>query len=311
MNIACVIPTRDRPDLVVRAVHSALAQTLPPAEVIVVVDGPDPATVSALAAMADPLLRVIVQAEPLGPAAARNRGVEAASSEWVALLDDDDFWLPPKLARQAAMAAASHQPYPILASRFVARTPRGDFVWPARLPGAEPLGDYLLDRPGLLGRPGFVATPTLMARRDMLLRVPFPALEDHEDWGWLLEATAAFGTWVEMAEEPLCIVKINEMSRSQRDTWEASFAWAERYCSHLSRRAYAGFIATKVAGKARRQGDWAALPRLLAAMLRFGSPTAAHLALFAGTWALPAWGHRLAQSASFADAYRPSSPMRG
>jgi len=48
-----VIPTRNRPELVGRAVRSALQQTLTDLEVIVVVDGPDPATVSALKVLQD------------------------------------------------------------------------------------------------------------------------------------------------------------------------------------------------------------------------------------------------------------------
>jgi glycosyltransferase involved in cell wall biosynthesis len=46
--ISAVIPTRNRPNLVLRAVNSALGQTYPRVEVVVVVDGPDHATVQAL-----------------------------------------------------------------------------------------------------------------------------------------------------------------------------------------------------------------------------------------------------------------------
>lgn len=46
--VSVVIPTRNRPQRVTRAVRSALAQTLCPIEVIVVIDGPDEVTLQAL-----------------------------------------------------------------------------------------------------------------------------------------------------------------------------------------------------------------------------------------------------------------------
>lgn len=58
-EVSVVIPTYSRPEPVTRAVRSALAQTVPNIEVIVVVDGPDDDTCAALAAVADDRLRVV------------------------------------------------------------------------------------------------------------------------------------------------------------------------------------------------------------------------------------------------------------
>ena len=52
-TVSAVIPTRNRPDLVLRAVSSCLAQTYTDLEVIVVVDGPDAATQEALGKVRD------------------------------------------------------------------------------------------------------------------------------------------------------------------------------------------------------------------------------------------------------------------
>ena len=57
--VTAVIPTRNRPVLVKRAVHSALNQTYPGIEVVVVVDGPDGCTCKELATISDSRLRVI------------------------------------------------------------------------------------------------------------------------------------------------------------------------------------------------------------------------------------------------------------
>jgi len=64
--ITAVIPTRWRSDLVVRAVRSALDQTYPKVEVVVVIDGPDTMTVRALEELGDSRVRVRALADNVG-----------------------------------------------------------------------------------------------------------------------------------------------------------------------------------------------------------------------------------------------------
>jgi glycosyltransferase involved in cell wall biosynthesis len=99
-DVSVVIPTRDRPVLLRRALACALCQIGVEVEVIVVDDG----SVRPLPPHPDPRVRVLRNETSLGPAAARNRGIEAASAPWTALLDDDDLWVPEKLVRQFAAA---------------------------------------------------------------------------------------------------------------------------------------------------------------------------------------------------------------
>lgn len=108
--VSVVIPTLNRPHLVVRAVRSALAQTLHTIEVVVVVDGPDNLTIEALGTLEGS--RVVIKTLPcnVGPAGARNAGVEAARGRWVAFLDDDDEWAPHKLAIQLSAVQSSSRP---------------------------------------------------------------------------------------------------------------------------------------------------------------------------------------------------------
>src|SRR5438552_18910900 len=56
-TVSVVIPTKNRPDLLRNALDSVLAQTFADYEIIVVVDGPDPATEELLRAEPDPRLR--------------------------------------------------------------------------------------------------------------------------------------------------------------------------------------------------------------------------------------------------------------
>ena len=161
--ISVVIPTRSRPDLVTRAVRSVLAQTFDDVEVIVVVDGPDDSTRDALADLADRRIRVVALAEKGGAPNARNVGVRHALAQWTALLDDDDEWLPHKLAVQLDVAKNADVPLPVVACRLINRTPRADSVLPRRLPDPdEPLSDYLCVRRGLFYGDGFIQTSTIL-----------------------------------------------------------------------------------------------------------------------------------------------------
>ncbi len=102
--ISAVVPTRDRAELVARALASIEVQSRPADEVIVVDDGSTDGTRERIAA-GFPAVRYLRQ-EPRGVSAARNRGIEAARGDWLAFLDSDDEWLPTKLERQLAALEA-------------------------------------------------------------------------------------------------------------------------------------------------------------------------------------------------------------
>jgi glycosyltransferase involved in cell wall biosynthesis len=96
--VSAVIPVYNGARYVRAAIDSALAQTLPDLEIVVVDDGSTDATPEILAGYGP---RIRVHRQPNGGvAAARNAGVRAARGEYVAFLDADDVWLPEKLARQ-------------------------------------------------------------------------------------------------------------------------------------------------------------------------------------------------------------------
>ena len=99
--VSVIVPTRDRPELVRRAVASVLGQTYAGhVECVVVVDQSDPPTGLPTPAAGTRTLRVIPNTRAPGLAGARNTGILATTSPLVAFLDDDDEWLPEKLARQ-------------------------------------------------------------------------------------------------------------------------------------------------------------------------------------------------------------------
>jgi glycosyltransferase involved in cell wall biosynthesis len=104
-TISVVIPVYNRERLIGRAIASALEQTYPPREVIVVDDGSNDQTGARCQAFGDKIH--YLHQENAGPAVARNHGIEAAVSDWVAFLDSDDLWAPDHLERTAACIQAT------------------------------------------------------------------------------------------------------------------------------------------------------------------------------------------------------------
>jgi glycosyltransferase involved in cell wall biosynthesis len=97
-TLSVVIPTYNRRGTLHRCLASVYAQTAPVDEVIVVDDGSTDGTAQWLSE-AFPEAKLIRQ-DNQGVSAARNAGIRSAHSEWIALLDSDDCWLPEKIAKQ-------------------------------------------------------------------------------------------------------------------------------------------------------------------------------------------------------------------
>jgi glycosyltransferase involved in cell wall biosynthesis len=100
-NVSVVVPARNVARYIGEALRSILAQTLRPAEVIVVDDGSDDGTAD-VARSFGPAVCVLAN-DGRGVAAALNRGVRESRSEFIAHFDADDVMRPNKLARQMAV----------------------------------------------------------------------------------------------------------------------------------------------------------------------------------------------------------------
>lgn len=105
--ISVVIPTHNRPDKLLRAVRSVLAQDFRPIEVVVCADGYAESARNALSRIADPLVKLVEHATSQGASAARNTAIRATRGDTIAFLDDDDEWLAGKLTLQAELLSRS------------------------------------------------------------------------------------------------------------------------------------------------------------------------------------------------------------
>lgn len=122
ITYSVVIPLYNKGPHVERAVASALAQTEPAHQIVVVDDGSTDGGLEIVRAMTDPRITVLTRSPP-GPGgyAARNLGIEHATGSWVAFLDADDVWYPGHLADLTAAIRASDVEVGCAFSHFMVR----------------------------------------------------------------------------------------------------------------------------------------------------------------------------------------------
>ncbi len=172
MHISVVIPTHNRKELLRRCLEAVVNQEYPNYEVIVVDDGSTDGT-GEMVWREFPQVRYLRQEPNRGPAAARNRGIEAAQGEVVAFTDDDCIvpsdWLA-TLAEAlrrwpdvAGVGGYQEPPEALLRAHVVARAERAMRLrhWGERADLEQLGGDEV---PGL-------ATNNVAFRRNVLLEV--------------------------------------------------------------------------------------------------------------------------------------------
>ncbi|HLH07359.1 MAG TPA: glycosyltransferase family A protein [Terriglobales bacterium] len=171
MKISVVIPTYNHAQWLPESISSALAQTFKPWEVIVVDDGSKDDTKEVVSQFP---VRYVFQ-DNAGLSAARNKGIEVATGDWIALLDADDVWLPTKLERQVSAIRDEEFCY-CAATRFF---PDGHTEHPECFFGNDAIKT--------LRHHNFIDPSSVLAKRDAFLRVggfnrSMPAGEDWEMW---------------------------------------------------------------------------------------------------------------------------------
>jgi len=92
-EVSIVIPLFNKEETIQRSIKSILNQTHPVTEIIVVDDGSTDQSVLKVKEIDDPRIKIITQTNG-GPSSARNTGINAAKTVWVAFIDADDEWMP-------------------------------------------------------------------------------------------------------------------------------------------------------------------------------------------------------------------------
>lgn len=269
-SVSVVIPTIGRPSLRT-AVESALGQTLPPTEIIVVLDKdcePDLPESSAI--------RVLRTTGGVGPSLAKHLGIEAANGNIVALLDDDDVWRPNKL--EAQLGAAPPGDEWVMASRFSVHIDgREPIIGPRTLIGRnEPVAPFLFE---FRERQAFnmVQTSTLVFPRSLTQTVPMSVAAGsiHDDPKWLMEVRRAHPDLpiVQLAEPLVDIMwTAASLSRSGVDRSQTLIDWGITELNGESKRVMGDYLLTSPVGSALGAGSPGGIVRSVVAAVRYGRP---------------------------------------
>lgn len=170
--ISCVVPVYNGERFLAEALDSIFTQSYRPLQVIVVDDGSTDGTASAAQRYCGRI--TYLRQDHAGPATARNRGIRAATGEFLAFLDADDLWVEDKLARQ--MSRFESRPELEMCTGHVR-----NFWVPEMAQESTRVGDAFLN-----DLPGFVLQ-TLLVRRSAFDRVGYldekiGLLGDDTDW---------------------------------------------------------------------------------------------------------------------------------
>jgi glycosyltransferase involved in cell wall biosynthesis len=271
-TVSVVIPTIGRTSLRT-AVESALAQTSPPLEVIVVLDAdrePDLPPSEAV--------RVLRTSGGVGPSLAKHIGVEAARGTVIALLDDDDVWHPAKLETQLGAAPPGDQW--VVSSRFFVHIEGREPILAPRtvIRRDEPVAPYLFE---FRERQAYnmVQTSTLIFPRTLTDRVPMSVAAGsiHDDPKWLIEVRRSFpGLPIIQLDEPLVDVMWTavSISRAKVDRSRELIDWGVRELAGETRRVRGDYMLTSPVGSALAVGSARGLARSIVAGVRYGRPGA-------------------------------------
>ena len=165
--VSAVIITHNRKQLVMRAVESVLEQTYSNVECIVVDDASTDGTNELFADNNEVQYIYIPQSDSRGGNHARNVGIAAAKGEYVAFLDDDDYWLPTKIEKQVSLIKEKNCEVVYCGMRPEFITPDGNVRFEEWLPIEGGEGDLR----GEILTKIFTVTSALLIKKSILLQI--------------------------------------------------------------------------------------------------------------------------------------------
>ena len=185
MKVSCIIPTRNRCRMTLRAVASVKNQRYPDqVEIIVVDDGSSDGTADVLLAHHSDI--ILVRQEGMGAGPARNRGASRATGDIFMFLDSDDMWLEDHIrSLMTAIKKGYHAAYGV--THTIDEINGEEFLIPDRGIGQE--GACFRE----LTRWCFLVPSSFAITRQAFNEVEgFPSCERGEDWAFFLKVADRF-----------------------------------------------------------------------------------------------------------------------
>lgn len=199
-DISVVIPFYNREKYIDDAIQSVQAQSLPPIEIIIVNDCSCKSSLNFLARYKK-TCKIIDLPRNVGLAGARNAGVQAAKGRFIALLDDDDIWLPRKLERQRQYLDAHPECSIVCCSVWGFFSNRPDELWTNLVPRPLTLAQALTHE-------NWPIVPTMLMRTEVIRKIGGfdPEFRFNEDRDFVIRCAAA-GYRIESIQEPLARIR--------------------------------------------------------------------------------------------------------
>ncbi|HUA13991.1 MAG TPA: glycosyltransferase family A protein [Verrucomicrobiae bacterium] len=195
-DVSVIIPFYNRETYIDEAVQSVLAQTLKPLEIIIVNDCSRESSRRYLERYAD-VCRIVDLTKNVGLAGARNAGIRMARGKFIALLDDDDAWLPQKLEIQYRYMLEHPECSGVHTGVWILLSNEPDERYKKFEPGPLPLSEALTHSQ-------WVIPSTLMIRTEVVRAVGNfdPWFRENEDRDFVVRCCAG-GFRLEGIDEPL------------------------------------------------------------------------------------------------------------
>jgi len=220
VSVSAVIPSIGRVSLRY-AVASALAQSYALKEVIVVLNGQFDFRNIIESFPPDNRLKII-KLKNAGVSAARNAGISAATSEFVAFLDDDDFWYPNKIEIQLRNNLVKQADILSCRAKFEGRSNR---IKPKRLLENQDLLSKIYGQRFLFSRNYGIPTPSAIVRTQLARKFPFDEkLSEREDL-WFFHTLLKNGATICQIPDVLLTVNSRKLSGDRNVTLESDIQW--------------------------------------------------------------------------------------
>ena len=197
------------------AINSILAQTYTNWELFVINDCSKDGTAEVVSGYSDPRIRLMNNDTNCGVSISRKKGMEAASGEWIAVLDSDDAWTPDKLDKQIKLAQRTGAELIFTGSAYMddAGNP---IAWQLHVPTTLPYRKLL--------KQNLVSNSSVLVKSALYRQ--FYAIGDdmHEDFAIWLRITKT-GREAYGIDEPLLIYRVASLSKSSNKVKAAKMCW--------------------------------------------------------------------------------------
>lgn len=258
-NISVIIPNYNYGRFIGEAIESALAQTLPPVEIIVVDDGSTDNSVEIVESFGGKVK--LIRQQNGGVGKARNVGAANSTGEFLAFLDADDVWLTGKLRKQIMLFEDNKIGYVSCGMREF--NTEGETI-SEFVPSGE---DWTMENMLLFNAPIVASGSAFVVRRSVFERIggfdENPNLHPSEDWDFACRVLSV----AQIAATPELLVdyrnhggnghlKIPRFERSMLLAFEKAFANHSSKYRGIKNKAY-GNLHKIFAGSYFQAGDYA------------------------------------------------------